>query len=35
VAGCDDFETKPVNFAQLLAKMQGLLSKAMQGRLQG
>ena len=34
-AGCDDFETKPVNFAQLLAKMQGLLSKAMQGRMQG
>ena len=33
-AGCDDFETKPVNFARLLAKMQGLLSKATRSRVQ-
>jgi CheY-like chemotaxis protein len=25
-AGCDDFETKPVDFARLLSKIQGLLS---------
>jgi two-component system cell cycle response regulator DivK len=27
-AGCDDHETKPIDFARLLAKMQELLSKS-------
>jgi CheY-like chemotaxis protein len=26
-AGCDEYETKPVEFARLLAKIQGLLEK--------
>lgn len=25
-AGCDDFETKPINFDQLMVKIEGLLS---------
>jgi CheY-like chemotaxis protein len=28
-AGCDDYETKPVEFARLLAKIQSLLGKQM------
>jgi CheY-like chemotaxis protein len=27
-AGCDDFDTKPVEFARLLAKIENLLAKA-------
>ncbi|MGH9181677.1 MAG: response regulator [Acidimicrobiales bacterium] len=27
-AGCDDFDTKPVDLARLLAKMEGLLDRA-------
>ena len=27
-AGCDDFDTKPVEFSRLLAKIESLLSKA-------
>ena len=27
-AGCDDYETKPVEFARLLAKIQSLLAKS-------
>jgi CheY-like chemotaxis protein len=30
-AGCDDFDTKPVEFARLLAKIEILLGKARQG----
>jgi CheY-like chemotaxis protein len=30
-AGCDDFDTKPVEFARLLAKIETLLGKAPQG----
>ncbi len=30
-AGCDDYETKPVAFSRLVAKMQALLSKYAQG----
>jgi two-component system, cell cycle response regulator DivK len=30
-AGCDDYETKPVAFSRLIAKMQALLSKYAQG----
>ena len=29
-AGCDDFDTKPVDFTRLLAKIEGLLAKAAQ-----
>jgi DNA-binding response OmpR family regulator len=29
-AGCDDFDTKPVEFARLLAKIETLLGKAPQ-----
>ena len=29
-AGCDDFDTKPVEFTRLLAKIEGLLAKAAQ-----
>jgi DNA-binding response OmpR family regulator len=30
-AGCDDFDTKPVEFARLLAKIKILLGKASSG----
>jgi CheY-like chemotaxis protein len=35
-AGCDDYDTKPVEFARLLAKMESLLArKAAPGREEG
>ena len=30
-AGCDDFDTKPVEFARLLSKIEGLLQKRKAG----
>jgi two-component system, cell cycle response regulator DivK len=30
-AGCDDFDTKPIDFARLLTKIEALLSKASGG----
>jgi two-component system cell cycle response regulator DivK len=30
-AGCDDFDTKPVEFARLLSKIEGLLQKGKAG----
>ena len=34
-AGCDDFDTKPINLDRLLAKIQALLGQARQGSPQG
>jgi CheY-like chemotaxis protein len=33
-AGCDDYDTKPVEMARLLAKMGALLNKAMEGEIE-
>jgi CheY-like chemotaxis protein len=30
-AGCDDFDTKPVEYTRLLSKIQGLLEKRKAG----
>jgi two-component system cell cycle response regulator DivK len=34
-AGCDDFDTKPVEYARLLSKIEGLLQKRKAGRRAG